>query len=76
MDGPTEYYAKWNKSDKDKYHRISHLYVESKKIKQYKQIKQKLVIIRGEKGCGGEQRGWGGNYMVTDGTRLIVVITL
>ena len=33
MDGPWKYYAKWNKSDKEKYHMIS-LNVESEKKKQ------------------------------------------
>ena len=35
MDGPRRYYAKWNKSEKDKYHTF-HLYAESKKQKKQK----------------------------------------
>ena len=57
MDGSRGYYAKWNKSEKDKYHMIS-LICEIWKTSQMNkynetktdsQIENKQVVTRGEK---------------------------
>lgn len=61
MDGPKEYYAKWNISEKDKYNMIS-LTCRIKKHKMNEQTKQnrfidtekKLTVPRGE----GAGDGW------------------
>ena len=50
MDGSRQYYATWNKSEKDKYH-MTYLYVESEKQKkQTKQNEDRLTDT--------ETKGW------------------
>ena len=62
MDGPWGHYAKWNKSDKDKYCIIS-FYVESKKQKrELIDIENRLVIVRG--------REWGIDEMDEGGQKV------
>ena len=57
MDGPWEHYAKWNRSDKYKYH-WSHLYVEHKKKRKMKNFIQRTDW------WFGVGRGWRGEKVV------------
>ena len=57
MDGPKEYYAKWNKSERDTHTNTVyfHLHVESTKTKNRNRLidtENKLIVAR-EKGDGG-----------------------
>ena len=64
MDGPREYYANWNKSDKDKYTIVSHMcgILKSKTKKQNKtkkliETETKGMVVRGEENGGTGKRG-------------------
>ena len=60
MNGPRQYYAKWNKSEKDKYHVISLICGTQKQMNKYNKTEtdsdteNKLVVAMGEVGWGGD----------------------
>ena len=64
MDGPQDYHIKWSKTEKDKYHMITH--VESKKWYKWTyfqnrnrltDIEKKFMVTKGDSVCGGG-RNW------------------
>ena len=64
MDGPREYYAKWNKSDKDRCHIISIISEKKKQLKKHNKselidTENKQLVTRGEVRLENEWNRWG-----------------